>query len=189
MCRIFFCIVLPTQLLRDVKPSHQIDLAYLYYLPFCTVFTSKDRFHAQIVPLFLAPFQTFVNGQDLKAELKKLDEHYSRLPESELRQGLINFAPYPPDETDFLTTRLWDKYLPRWRQKISYMDNNDPEYQKRTLEMVNSCDEGAPGVHPHDERDVDKLDHVTVKRMVRPKKGKWLRFSQDVVEQILKDKT
>jgi len=186
---IFFCVVLPTQLLRDIKPSHQVDLAYLYYLPFCTVFTSKDRFHAQIVPLFLEPFQTFVNGEDLKAELKKLDEYYSRLPESELRQGLINFAPYPPDETDFLTTRLWDKYLPRWRQKISYMDNDDPEYQKKTLEMVNSCDEGAPGVHPHDEHDVDKLDHVTVKRMVHPKKGKWLRFSQDVVEQMLKDET
>jgi hypothetical protein len=35
---------------------------------------------------------------------------------------------------------------------------------------------------------VDKLDHVTVKRMVHPKKGKWLRFSQDAIEQILKDK-
>ena len=185
---IFFCLVLPTELLRDVKASHQVDLAYLYYLPFCTVFTSKDRFHTQIVPLFLDPFQTFVHGEDLKSELKKLNEHYSRLPESELRQGLISFAPYPPDETEFLTTRLWDKYLPRWRQKISYMDLDDPEYQKKTLELVNSFDEGALGVHPHDEHDVDKLDHVTVKRMVHPKKGKWLRFSQDVIEQILKDK-
>ena len=50
---IFFCLVLPTRLLRNVKPSHQVDLAYLYYLPFCSVFTSKDNFHAQIVPLFL----------------------------------------------------------------------------------------------------------------------------------------
>jgi hypothetical protein len=50
---VFFHLVLPTELLRNVKPSHQIDLAYLYYLPFCTVFTSKDRFHEQIVPLFL----------------------------------------------------------------------------------------------------------------------------------------
>jgi hypothetical protein len=41
---IFFCLVLPTQLLRNVKPSHQVDLAYLYYLPFCSVFTSKDNF-------------------------------------------------------------------------------------------------------------------------------------------------
>jgi len=49
-----------------VKPSLQIDLAYLYYPPFCTVFTSKDNFHAQIVPLFLDPFQTFVNGTEFK---------------------------------------------------------------------------------------------------------------------------
>jgi hypothetical protein len=68
------------------------------------------------------------------------------------------------------------------------MDLDDPEYQKKTLELVNSFDESAPGVHPHDEHDVDKLDHVTVKRMVHPKKGKWLPFSQDVIEQILKDK-
>jgi hypothetical protein len=27
---LFFCLVLPTQLLRNVKPSHHIDLAYLY---------------------------------------------------------------------------------------------------------------------------------------------------------------
>ena len=69
---IFFCLVLQTELLRNVKASHQVDLAYLYYLPFCRVFSSKDRFHAQIVPLFLDPFQTFVHGDDLKAELQKL---------------------------------------------------------------------------------------------------------------------
>lgn len=89
---IFFCLALPTELLRNVKPSHQVDLAYLYYLPFCNVFTSKDRFHAQVVPLFLDPFQTFVNGEELKADLKKLDEHYSKLPASVLRQGLMTFA-------------------------------------------------------------------------------------------------
>ncbi len=66
MINIFFCLVLPTQLLSKVKPSHKIDLAYLYYLPFCSVFTSKDNFHADIVPLFLSPEQTFVNGTELK---------------------------------------------------------------------------------------------------------------------------
>src|SRR5437763_1548187 len=70
---IFFSLVLPTQLLRNVKASHHVDLAYLYYLPFCSVFTSKDNFHAQIVPLFLGPNQTFVNGLELKEDLKKLD--------------------------------------------------------------------------------------------------------------------
>jgi hypothetical protein len=185
---IFSHLVLPTDLLRRVKPSHQVDLAYLYYLPFCTVFTSKDRFHEQIVPLFLDPFQTFVSGDDLKAEMKKLVDHYSRLPESELDEGLINFAPYPPDEADFLTTRLWDKYLPGWRSKISYIDHEDPDYNKKTIDLINSYDDTAPGVHSHDEHDVDKLHHVTVKRMVYPKKGKWLRFSRRMIEQIVKDK-
>jgi hypothetical protein len=74
---IFFCLVLPTQLLRNVKPSHHVDLAYLYYLPFCSVFTSKDNFHAQIVPLFLGPMQDFVNGIDFKEDLKKLNALYS----------------------------------------------------------------------------------------------------------------
>ena len=61
-----------------LKPSHHVDLAYLYYLPFCSVFTSKDNFHAQIVPLFLGPMQDFVNGIDLKEDLKKLNASIRR---------------------------------------------------------------------------------------------------------------
>jgi hypothetical protein len=30
--------------------------------------------------------------------------------------GLIHFAAYPPEDTSFLVTRLWDKYLPDWRK-------------------------------------------------------------------------
>src|SRR5712664_1058410 len=72
---------LPTQLLRNVKERHTVDLAYLYYLPFCSVFTSKDNFHMQIGPLFLDPEQSFVNGIDLKEDLKRLNALYSALPE------------------------------------------------------------------------------------------------------------
>ena len=34
-----FCLVIPTQLLSNIMESHQVDLAYLHYLPFCSVFT------------------------------------------------------------------------------------------------------------------------------------------------------
>ncbi|MGC2330827.1 MAG: hypothetical protein WA581_05195 [Candidatus Acidiferrales bacterium] len=67
-------------------------MLYLYYLPFCSVFTSKDNFHAQIVPLFLAPEQTFVNGTELKEDLAKLVAHYESLPKEVLKTGLIHFA-------------------------------------------------------------------------------------------------
>jgi hypothetical protein len=64
---LFFGLVLPTQLLKNVEPSHQVDLAYLYDLPFCSVFTSKDNFHAQIVPLSLNENQAFVNGTEFES--------------------------------------------------------------------------------------------------------------------------
>ena len=181
---IFFCLVVKTQLLRNVKASHHVDLAYLYYLPFCSVFTSKDNFHAQVVPLFLDSNQTFVNGADFKEEMKKLDAHYSTLPQEVLRTGLINFAAWPPEDTSFLTTRLWDKYLPRWREiKLEPKREHDPESERRMIEELNRLSE-SPDLRPHDERDIDKLNYVKVERRVRIGKGKWLRFSEEQIQRM-----
>jgi hypothetical protein len=182
---IFFCLVLPTQLLSNIKPSHKIDLAYLYYLPFCSVFTSKDNFHADIVPLFLSPEQKFVNGTELKEDLKRLVAHYERLPDDVLKTGLIHFAAYPPDDAGFLTTRLWDKYLPGWR-RIREMPKpvRDPEEEKRLVEEINR-QTGSPELQPSDEQDIDKMDYATIRRMVHPQKGRWLRFSEEQIQRIL----
>jgi len=183
---IFFCLVLPTQLVRNVKASHNVDLAYLYYLPFCSVFTSKDNFHAQIVPLFLDPQQTFVHGTDFKDELKKLSEYYSALPEHVLKTGLINFAATPPDDTTFLTTRLWDKYLPSWRAIRSKPKTpRDPEADKKLIEELNRMSD-SPDLKTHKEHDIDKIDYVTVIKDVRLRKGKWRRFSEET-EQRMRD--
>lgn len=183
---IFFCLVVPTQLLKNVKPSHQIDLAYLYYLPFCSVFTSKDNFHAEIVPLFLNPHQTFVNGIDFKEDLRKLDAHYSALPEEVLRTGLINFARTPPDDQNFLTTRLWDKYLPRWREiRDAPKAPQDPEADKKLIDEINTLSD-SPELRPHDERDTEKINYVTIIKDVRLRKGKWRRFSEES-EQRMRD--
>ena len=46
------------------------DLMYLYYLPFCNVFVSNDRFHRKVVPEFLTPQQKFTWGFDLKEDVK-----------------------------------------------------------------------------------------------------------------------
>ncbi len=182
---IFFALVQPTQLFRDVKESHQIDLAYLYYLPFCSVFSSKDRFHRQIVPLFLTDHQTFVEGHELKAELQKLDAHYSAFPDEIKAQGFYSYATLPPEDTTFLTARLWDKYLPAWRHKDpSQPDLNDPAIQADIMEQIRKFDPDAPGVQLHDERDVDKLDFVTISRRVRAQRGKWRLFSKETEAQM-----
>src|ERR1022692_2236978 len=182
---IFFCLVVPTQLLRNVKASHHVDLAYLYYLPFCSVFTSKDNFHAQIVPLFLGPMQTFVNGIDFKEDLKKLNAYYSALPEDVLKTGLINFAAFPPEDTGFFVTRMWDIYLPPWRDiKAQPKRERDPEEENRILEEVKQLSE-SPDLQAHDERDIDKVAYVKLERSVHPRKGKWLRFSEDQIQRMI----
>jgi hypothetical protein len=159
-------------------------LAYLYYLPFCSVFTSKDNFHAEIVPLFLTSEQTFVNGIELKEELAKLVAYYESLPEDILKTGLILFAAHPPEDTTFLVTRLWDKYLPRWREiKDMPKPPHDPEEEKRLVEEINRQTD-SPELQPCDEHDIDKMDYATIRRMVYPKKGRWLRFSEEQIQRI-----
>jgi hypothetical protein len=183
---IFFCLILPTQLLRNVKASHQIDLAYLYYLPFCSVFTSKDNFHAQIVPLFLAPNQTFVNGIALKEDLKALDQYYSALSDSVKRQGLSNFATAPPDDTRFLVTQLWDKYMPGWRKIDRERKPRDAEADRRKIAELKALTE-SPDLQPHDEQNIDKLSYVKITRDIRLRKGKWQRYSDDQERRMHED--
>jgi hypothetical protein len=178
---IFFCLVLPMQLLKNVKPSHHIDLAYLYYLPFCSVFTSKDNFHVQIVPLFLDPTQTFVNGIELKEDLRRLDERYSALPEEELNQGLDQFARYPPLDTSFLTTRLWDTYLPKWRNTGPPLVVNE-QVQKALLDTINKIKESSK---PSDAQSMDELSYVTMESKIHLRKGKWRRYSPEMEQRII----
>lgn len=168
-----------------MKQSHQVDLAYLYYLPFCSAFTSKDNFHKQIVPLFLTPEQTFINGTELKEDLAKLVAHYESLPEKVLKTGLIHFAAHPPeDSAAFLTTRLWDKHLPRWREIRAAPNARDPDEEKRLVEQINR-ETDSPELQPHDEEDIDKMDYATIRRMVHPQKGRWLLFSEDQIRQVV----
>lgn len=168
---IFFALIIQTQLLRNVKQSHQVDLAYLYYLPFCSVFTSRDRFHVQIVPLFLNPRQTFVNGEEMKHDLARLVEHYAGMPPGVLDAGLYTFAQTPPEETSYLVTRLWDRYLPLWRGfRNKPQVQRDAEADKKVIEEINTWVDKAQDVYLGSEHGVDSADHVVIRRSVMPRK-------------------
>jgi len=92
----------------------------------------------------------------------------------------------PPEDTSFLVTRLWDKYLPFWRTHRDMPDLNDPAIQAEIMEQVTKFDPDAPGVIDHDEQDLDKLEFVTIARKVRAQRGKWRLFSREIEEQIRK---
>ncbi len=186
---IFFALIIQTQLLRNVKQSHQVDLAYLYYLPFCSVFTSKDRFHVQVAPLFLNARQTFVSGEELKQDLSRLVELYSHLPDETLKTGLFTFARTPPEDMSYLVTRLWDNYLPFWRRsKDAPKGPRDPEADRTIIEEINRWVDGSD-TQSHDEHDADKLDHVTIARSVLARKGRWRRFSEEQEQRMIEAET
>jgi hypothetical protein len=189
---IFFSLVLPAQLLRKVKPSHQVDLAYLYYLPFCSVFSSRDNFHVGVVPLFLRPDQRFIHGDALKADLKKLNEHYLALPEVERERGLCEFAACPPDDAACLTTQLWDAYCPTWRTHSKPVDV-PPEIQKALKELVDKFTLQSSPLAEGGIREMSELGFFQITKKIKPARGSYLRFAKDVIlknyEEELKKRT
>ena len=96
-------------LIGGERPSNRTDIAYLFYLPFSMMFVSSDKLHRQTAPLFMRSEQAFVWGQDLKAALKAVNEHFLKLPEEEREKGISAFAHAPPAGN--LVADLWDKFL------------------------------------------------------------------------------
>lgn len=173
---LFFYLSLIANLISEDRPSNKIDLAYLYYLPFCMVFTSDDNLHKKIAPLFMEKNQVFVNGQDLKNNLKILDDYYSGFPDYVKEQGIMRFAVYPPENVAPLISQLWDKFLPIWRKHQKDRCSRPPISEASEREMVQKLKKNIKGSVPIDNNfplTSDNADHVLFKRMVLVKKGKW----------------
>lgn len=109
-CRVklLFYFILKNDLFGGVKPTNLLDLQYLYYLPFCVVFSSNDNFHKNFVPLVIDKYQSFVVGQDLKTDLKTLVSYRSTLSE---RKDIERTLKEPPLLNSSLTYQLWTKYF------------------------------------------------------------------------------
>lgn len=178
---LFFYLAIASDLISRGRPSHKVDLAYLYYLPFSMVFTSNDHLHASIVPFFLRANQTFVNGMELKADLAKLDQHYSALPNDIKDRGIYHFANYPPIESSFLVSRLWDKHMSSWRNnQAKHRPTGKIDVPDDLLEKIKRFGKEAVPSDPSTLVSSDDADHVVIERSVYARKGKWKRFSPEV---------
>ena len=173
---LFFYLCLINNFISEDRPSNKIDLAYLYYLPFCMVFTSNDNLHKRIAPLFMENDQVFVSGQELKNNLKILDDYYSSFPNDVKEQGIMRFAIYPPENTAPLISQLWDSFLPIWRKHNKDRCSRLPIPEASEKEMVQKLKINLKESVPIDNNfplTLDNADHVLIKRMVLVKKGKW----------------
>ena len=176
---IFFQIALAADLISTERPSNRVDVAYLFYLPFCMIFVSFDKLHRRCAPLFLRPDQDFVWGENLKADLNQLNEYYSKLPESEKETGIMRFASTPPETNDHLVTQLWDRHLRPWRGKSLDLPRT-PEKEKEMVDWFKRFSK-APTLPP-EEVDFDPEDARTlsIHRLIGRRRGSWWQIPKDL---------
>ena len=110
-----------------------VDLEYLFYIPFCDVFSSGDHFHQDMVPLFLTEKQEFVWRDELKSDLKEISDWWDRLNEQERARELDRSG--PPENASSRTHQIWRRFMGsgyREREKLRLTS----EQEKR---LVDHC--------------------------------------------------
>jgi hypothetical protein len=182
---LFFYLGIAADLIGPKRPSNKVDLAYLYYLPFCKIFSSGDDLHARVAPLFLRDDQSFVHRTDLKAGLGMLDEYFSSFPEEIKKTGVVRFAEFPPTDPSFFVTQLWDRHAPNWREQQAEPQIVLAEAHQRALKkLIDRFTREAQRVDPETPVALATADFVHMEGRVLTKKGKWSVFPPEVMKAV-----
>jgi len=180
--QLFFMAALGANLIASTRPSNSVDIAYLFYLPFCSLFVSTDRLHRSCASLFMRPNQEFVWGDELKMDLRALNEHYLSLPDEVKAQGIYKFASRLPDESNGLVRALFQRHAKGLLKPPSEIntDNLSPDAHKKIMDQIEKW-ESAPPKAPRDFKgDFDDLESLIIKRSVTRKRGAWLQIGPEV---------
>lgn len=120
-----------------VSPDPKVtfgDRFYLYYLPFCGIFLSGDKFHRRAAPLFMEAEQEFVDSSRIAPELKLLAEHFEKQAKD---SGVVPKLPRSPIGLECPEiTKLWDRFLPGWKEaevKAKTESGAAPDFIKEAL--------------------------------------------------------
>lgn len=181
---LFFYIAIAADLISRGRASHKIDIAYLYYLPFCMVFTSNDNLHAKIAPFFLRNNQTFILGTEIKEDLVKLDAYYSTFSPEILERGIMSFARRPPHDNSFLITRLWNKHMNKdWKDEENVASKPVVGAADKIMKMMRDLKDNGVPVPDSTVISSDQEGHsMIIERKVLAKKGKWPRFPKEMLD-------
>jgi hypothetical protein len=117
--------------LITTRRTNPIDLEYLYYLPFCMVFSSNDEFQLTLGRLLQNKKQDIVPGEVLKKDLAQIREEFYNLDEIKKKKRFYEFGSYPPLDSKSITYQLWKKHVGPWKSgkygniKMSKKDEKD----------------------------------------------------------------
>lgn len=174
---LFFHFALAAHLIASNRPSNRIDIAYLFYLPFCTLFVSSDNLHRRTARPFLRPDQEFVWGLDLKAGLKAINAHFTGVPDLQREKGIMSFADVPPDGN--LVADLWDRHLRAGaRTAGKNREPSDPETNAELMAKLKAFRE-QPTLKPGEAAGKTE-DMIAISRSVHRKRGNWWQVPKDM---------
>jgi hypothetical protein len=112
------------------KPTNILDLQYLYYLPFCMAFVSNDGLHKVIAPILLRDDQDFVEGTELKRDLRRIADSWDSLDERRQRRLAYALGSYPLPAEGSIVSRLWAKHCKPWRPGAGSLMSDLPENEQ-----------------------------------------------------------
>lgn len=121
--------------LVGTRPTNMLDLQYFYYLPFAKIFTSNDKFQKILAPYIIDSNQDFIDGQELKKDLKNLIEYRKTLYDKKDIERTQNEPPLLPDS---ITYKLWKKHFD-WPPKFKRINSSIPkDYTEKMDEFIDA---------------------------------------------------
>ncbi|QDQ26710.1 hypothetical protein FNU76_10225 [Chitinimonas arctica] len=171
---IFFSLAVAAKLIASTRQSHCVDIAYIFYLPFCNIFISTDKLHRTCAPFFLRSDQRFIWGSDLKSELAELNEYFLTLPLEVRELGIYKFAHRLPVVSNGLIRELYTRYTPSLLEEKADELNNSTRSDLLpgtgdVREQSGGYDENGEGVD---------YDELVLHRVVRERKGSWIQIAR-----------
>lgn len=172
----FFYLAVRSDLISHKRLTNYVDFTYYFYLPFAMVFVSCDKLHKRTGPKLITENQRFVDGNALKTDLKKLNDHYLTLPEAIREKGIHDFAPRPPSHWTGPIADVWDQFMPGWRKykKLVLKPEQEKEMVKRLIEQ------DAARINNQEIPAEEELQQISLKRLVAKKKGSWFQLPKDI---------
>jgi hypothetical protein len=127
--------------LIGTRPTNRVDLEYLYYLPFCNVFTSNDKIHKQLAPMLIREDQKFIVGTDLKNDFKQIVEYLEKEGEATKKK----YVSEPPIIEDSLTFGFWKEYFgyPESSNMTRNISEKELEYMKQQMDKFERASKGG----------------------------------------------
>ncbi len=94
----------------------------------------------------------------------------------------MTFARFPPHDTDFLTTRLWDRHMaPHWREMDRPTAPLSPEMNKKIVDEILRLEKEGVPVPDETRGRGEEPQSMIIKRTMRARRGKWTMFPPEVL--------